>query len=176
MNRLQKARLKAQQVLQENNINGPYVDVFDLAQKYASVIEQELSDEVSGVFIPKGDRKYIVVNRNHPPVRKRFTVAHELGHALLHEYSTAHADKKFRFRDARSSEGSALEEIEANQFAAELLMPRKWIVKDIEQCPFELEQSDEHDDNFDTWVAELARNYDVSKQAMRIRLVSVMFT
>jgi len=95
---------------------------------------------------------------------------------LLHGYSTAHADKKFRFRDACSSEGSALEEIEANQFAAELLMPREWIVKDIEQCPFELDQSDDHDGNFDSWVAELAQKYDVSKQAMRIRLASVMFT
>lgn len=176
MNRLFRARRKAQQVLNENNVQGQCVDVYSLASRYADVIEQELSDEVSGVFIPKGDRKFIVVNKNHALVRRRFTVAHELGHALLHEYSTAHADKKFRFRDARSSEGTALEEIEANQFAAELLMPREWIVKDIEQCHFELELNDENDVQFDLWVGELAQKYEVSKQAMRIRLASVMFT
>ncbi len=58
-------------------------------------------------------------------VRQRFTIAHELGHFFLHRASsTVFVDAApIFFRDESSSNGSQREEIEANAFAAELLMP-----------------------------------------------------
>ena len=116
----------------------------------------------------------ILVNADHAKARQRFTIAHELGHLLLHGYTTAHADRAFKFRDARSSEGSALEEIQANQFAAELLMPRELLLKAVRARPLDHAADAADDDAFDAWLASLARRFDVSKQAMAIRISSVL--
>ena len=74
----------------------------------------------------------IGVNSLHHPNRQRYTIAHELGHLELHRQlitSEVHVDKGFPvlMRDPKSATGTELHEIEANQFAAELLMPRTLI-------------------------------------------------
>jgi len=72
-----------------------------------------------------------------------------------------HSKKRHRIRDGKSSKAVDPEEMEANRFAAELLMPTEFLVRDIEDL-----------ENFDpeSVVALLARRYKVSPQAMRIRL------
>ena len=57
------------------------------------------------------------MNTNHPAVRQRFTLAHELGHAVLH-HGSKHIDYRRNF-----SAPDDPREVEANKFAAELLMP-----------------------------------------------------
>ena len=67
----------------------------------------------------------IIVNANHPAERKRFTVAHELGHYLLHRlpevfpaiFETERSGVAFYTEDDKIEEG------EANAFAAEVLLP-----------------------------------------------------
>ncbi|WP_294796183.1 ImmA/IrrE family metallo-endopeptidase [uncultured Fenollaria sp.] len=66
------------------------------------------------------ENKIIRVNKNEPIYRQRFTIAHELGHILL-----GHEGKSFRKLDHKEY-GDFLErmnEVTANSFAAELLMP-----------------------------------------------------
>ena len=60
---------------------------------------------------------------------------HELGHFLLHEFDDIHVDRQFKvwLRSDASGEGADLEENEANLFAAELLMPERFLVKDVEK-------------------------------------------
>lgn len=65
--------------------------------------------------------KTIYIDGNEIYPRKAFTIAHELGHYFLHE------DKKADFfyrSEALKLEQNAVEEVEANKFAASLLMPR----------------------------------------------------
>ncbi|WP_460881211.1 ImmA/IrrE family metallo-endopeptidase [Pontibacter rugosus] len=59
-------------------------------------------------------------------VRQRFTIAHELGHFVLHQkYSELFIDKeKPLFRNQESSTGEHKREKEANAFAAAILMPQ----------------------------------------------------
>ena len=78
------------------------------------------------------------VNSLHAPVRQRFTIAHELGHAVLHAREGIHLDQAFRlrFRDQTSAMAIDPEEIDANSFAAELLMPadelnRVWVLRKV---------------------------------------------
>jgi Zn-dependent peptidase ImmA (M78 family) len=116
----------------------------------------------------------IVVNQTHAPARQRFTMAHELGHLLLHGYTTPHADRgyKLRYRNSTSAEGSVLEEIEANQFAAELLMPENLL---LEQLVDEgLEYVPVGDDNDDPRLTKLAQQLKVSRQALAIRLSNLL--
>lgn len=90
------------------------------------LIKEDLDDELSGMSFVKRDLKYIIVNQNHHTNRKRFTIAHEIAHHVLHhDYLTrnVHVDTLVLNRDSSSSDGVDRQEIEANAFAAELLMP-----------------------------------------------------
>lgn len=177
MARVQKAIREAHRVLLETKTSRVPVDVERLASRWAHVVRQQLDDDISGMLVPLpkavGGRHWaIVVNNSHSDVRQRFTIAHELGHVLLHGYTSTHADRSFkiRLRDSHSSEGSIREEIEANRFAAELLMPSDIIRRRLRNHVFEYvpeKQASERE------LDRLAREFNVSKQALQIRLSSL---
>ena len=122
-------------------------------------------DELSGFLYRdiKHDTSIIGINANHSRNRQNFTLAHELGHFFLHKFEDVHVDRSFRIklRSQVSSDGTDVEEIEANLFAAELLMPNYMLESDIEEF-------DGVDD--DESIADLANKYGVSTQAMMFRL------
>lgn len=105
---------------------------------------------------------YIVANRNEPEVRQRFTIAHELGHYIFHRalIGDGVADSPaYRAPDESIYDRTPLErfhEAQANQFAANLLMPRSLI-----------RQAEAEHPGLD--VRALARLFNVSEDAMRIR-------
>jgi Zn-dependent peptidase ImmA (M78 family) len=107
-------------------------------------------------------RPCIAVNPAHHINRQRFTIAHELGHYFLHEGLEEHVEENFRvaWRSADSSKAINWIEIEANRFAAELLMPTRFLETDLNS----LENIDKRS------VALLAIKYIVSPEAMKIRL------
>lgn len=86
--------------------------------------------EKSGAIVKRGKAFSIFVNANNSPSRKRFTIAHEIGHKLLHMSSAADAefvDTEDNFRSEYTSEGGEWteerrKEWEANVFASALLM------------------------------------------------------
>src|SRR4051812_48601125 len=99
----------------------PPVPVESIARKYAEVMRRPLPPDISGMLVPVPgiggkSRWIIVINSNDAAVRQRFTIAHELGHLLVHRYATPHADGRYlvRFRKEKSAKGSVREEIEAN--------------------------------------------------------------
>lgn len=57
--------------------------------------------------------------------RQRFTIAHELGHWVLHVKSSG-----AQFEVCRGKEATRVEQ-EANSFAACLLMPRRWVYQQL---------------------------------------------
>ena len=44
---------------------------------------EDMDDETAGVLIVKGEQRHILVNKGHSENRRRFTIAHELGHLFL---------------------------------------------------------------------------------------------
>ena len=98
----------------------------------------------------------------------RNLIAHELGHFRLHRGVAIHIDEDFRvnLRDEDSSKGVSWEEVEANRFAAELLMPTGFLFQDVEKFKNIDKQA----------VQNLARRYRVSSQSMEIRLANLGFT
>lgn len=83
---------------------------------------QEMDPDTAGFIIrEQGGPVEIYLNAYDAPVRRRFTLAHELGHYMQHQN-----DPEIGFVDVRNelaATGSDPSEIWANQFAAELLMP-----------------------------------------------------
>lgn len=96
--------------------------------------------------------------------RRRFALAHELGHYLLHYgESRVFVDSPTVFsRDGIAAQGVDRQEREANAFAAELLMPEQVLVGMIRQQP--LDAFDERA------VQSLAVKFGVSAHALTIRL------
>lgn len=78
------------------------------------------------------DTKVIFIDTKSKPGRQRFTVAHEIGHIVLNHLNEGN-NLSIACRDSMSSPSKAnLQEIEANAFAAALLMPEplvRWAYK-----------------------------------------------
>ena len=125
------------------------------------VLETDLEDDVSGLLLVNAGTATIIVNGNHHPHRQRFTIAHELGHLQLHalaKQEVLFVDKAF-YRNGHSSKGIDQQEIEANAFAAALLMPEKLISAELPQTRIS-----------DLDILRLATRFRVSEQAMALRL------
>src|SRR5690606_31509796 len=131
----------------------------------------QISD-ISGFILRSGKDAIIGVNSLHPNVRQRYTVAHELGHFLIHAQGMdeVHVDRVFsiQFRTQISSEGTDRDEREANFFAAELLIPKRFVEARLADAV----RMDLVDDSF---IEQLAREFDVSTQAMVFRLANLGF-
>lgn len=125
--------------------------------------------DVSGMIVRQGDVVTIGVNETQHPTRQRFTIAHEFGHFLLHEGMPVRYDHNFRvnLRSDKSSQGVDVEEIEANFFAASILMPRQFLEKDYEGHVVDI------DDPGMASAKDLAKQYKVSPQAMSNRLINL---
>jgi Zn-dependent peptidase ImmA (M78 family) len=160
---IRRIRQKVAQLLRDSRIVRPPVPVEAIAEKLGLKVRYApLEGDLSGALVREDGQAYIGVNSLHHLNRRRFTIAHELGHYVLHKGIKLHVDTDFRvnWRDNESSKAINPDEIEANRFAAELLMPTDFLVKDIDALK---------DVNQST-IDSLAKRYRVSSQAMKIRL------
>jgi len=130
------------------------INVTELAQELGVTIRFEhLEDDISGSLVKekKTGVWVMTVNSLHHPHRQRFTIAHELAHRVCHAANSDSFEDKTFFRNGDSN----WMEIEANQFAAALLMPERTFVDYI--------------DNVSSKVEDLARYFQVSSMAVRVR-------
>lgn len=179
---MSRAEAQAARLLKKAGITQAPVPVERLARGCGAQVRQvPFEGEMSGLLYREGQGAIIGVNSLHAPTRRRFTMAHELGHLILDHTMTQepvtegqeassgalHVDRKFLLRDARSSQAVDPQEIEANAFAAALLMPREMLRRDFAALREEMGDFDLEDDMV---VRVLAERYKVSLQAMLIRL------
>jgi Zn-dependent peptidase ImmA (M78 family) len=171
---IQSARNYAEMLIEHLGINDAPVDLDVVARHFnLQIIFISLDDDVSGLLITKPDRSCIAVREQDHKARQRFTMAHEIGHyCLRHQFEPGqhvHVDRGYAIsqRNTRSSTGTDQKEIEANQFAARLLMPTKLLQKSIREL--------NADHLYDIHVTKLAIKFGVSEQAMTIRLSGMGF-
>jgi Zn-dependent peptidase ImmA (M78 family) len=150
-------------LLRKCRVTKPPVPVERIAEQYGLDIRlAPYEGDLSGALVRTDKEAFIGVNSHHHPNRQRFTVAHELAHFFLHKGMRLHIDKNIwvNWRDDESSKAVQWEEIQANQFAAELLMPTAFLMRDLNK----IGRMNDH------LVQFLSRKYRVSSQAMDIRL------
>jgi Zn-dependent peptidase ImmA (M78 family) len=163
---MDKILSQVKDLLNTFGVNQAPVDVMSfIKQKDIDLSYEQLDDDWSGFCVRSPGGSKVVLNEKHHIHRQRFTAAHELGHLILHcghdDEEQVFVDKTVAYnRNDASSSGEVKKEIEANRFAAELLMPKKFIEKDIEG-----KESLRYED-----VEELAKKYEVSERAMTIRI------
>ena len=123
----QRAQREAIALLNKVGVSDPPVNPVEIARSLGMQVKfvtfSGESTEVSGLYDPSQDA--ILVNNDDAGVRQTFTVAHELGHKVLHEEWAKSESYRVLWRDLR--EGKDRWEKEANCFAANLLMPREMV-------------------------------------------------
>lgn len=151
----------ARELLQLSGVVKPPVSPWQVAEYLrVAVYLWDFPDEVSGIFVWFKGIASIGVNEDHPYVRQRFTVAHEIGHLVFNDDRELFVD----FEDAditarHEDEAQRSLEKKANQLAANLLMPADWLRNELTRY---------HHDIF-----ALTRRYEVSEQAMWFRLLNL---
>lgn len=124
---LQNMTEEQKKIFEKHKDNYPFPVVEFINELGIRTFADDLEDHNSG-YIKKDSsgQVSIVINQNHSVKRNRFTLAHELGHFFNdNEYLTKQSMIEDSFKLNRSKEGlPEKREIEANKFAAELLMPK----------------------------------------------------
>jgi Zn-dependent peptidase ImmA (M78 family) len=120
-----KARTKAQEVLSRFGLTQPPIDPERIAEDLGIDVvyvnfNPEVSNEISGFY--DFSEKRIYINKEINPRRMIFTIAHELGHALMHEDYAA-SDRYQVMPRTNYHMNKPAEEKEADVFAASLLVP-----------------------------------------------------
>jgi Zn-dependent peptidase ImmA (M78 family) len=166
-----KAEDRAIKVLQEVRIHAPPVPVEQIAKAYGVAVRyQAFKGDVSGMLYRDGPNSVIGINASDVEVRQRYTIAHELGHLFLHPGRDVWVDRNVRvnFRNAESGLAVNYEEIQANAFAAELLMPWKWV---IDEATMRVRTGQAQ--NVRQLIESLSKQFLVSRPAMEYRLINL---
>ena len=142
-----KSHHVATRVLRTFGVTKAPVDVRSIAKQMGVEVRETPEPGWSGAIQSSETTAVCWLNSTEAEVRKRFTLAHELGHLLLHPLG-------MEFRDVTFAGSSR--ESEANRFAADLLIPL-WML-------------DAYAPSMSGNVESLARAFSVSTHAMQIQL------
>lgn len=125
-----RVKREVKRLLAEFSITEPPVDPVRIAMHLGVtvyfVMFEPTRQNISGFF--DCDERAIFVNKDEFPLRQTFTIAHELGHKVLHEDWARSSEYKVLLRDQDGRTDDPHEK-EANAFAAHLLVPRTMLDK-----------------------------------------------
>ena len=151
-------------ILLNNDMYKIPVDIIKIANANdIRVYEGNLDKKISGAIRYNESTSIfeILVNKNDPKVRQRFTIAHELGHYFLHQdfliKEKLHIDVMYRTTDKNDPEveEQKAREREVDYFAGALLMNKTLLEKIYKET---------------NSIQELAEVFEVSVSAMTVRL------
>jgi Zn-dependent peptidase ImmA (M78 family) len=166
------AREKARALLTLRGYRFP-VDVRAIAQALEiPITERLLAENTRGTIGDIGGRRAIILNRDwkfSSEAERRWVLAEELGHVLLeHRLTESTAPGTQRIGLLEWQRGTY--EREAKAFAAELLMPlarlREWWLAETSLPAYSRDSGERND----LRIQKLAREFGVTKSAMRVRL------
>ncbi len=121
----------ARKILKKHNLSVPF-DLLNLVRSYAEVTFKKIPfDGVDGLCLnlktPNKQAK-IIIDTTISESRKNFTLAHELGHVIIPWHLGNIIDFNVEYLELQNYLYSIYEG-EANRFAAELLMPKEWVLE-----------------------------------------------
>lgn len=156
---MKRLRATPDDLLRVLDMTTPPVDIRLLVERMGiDLIEQPIDKPWCGQLDSSEDEAAITVNTNQAvhEVRRRFTIAHECGHLMLHGAGRKFRDVNFVGDNPQDVE----EERQANRFAAALLAP-PWMVESYAGI-------------FNYGTDALARLFVVSKQTLEIQMSRIM--
>jgi len=146
------------EIISKCKISSAPVPLDSVLKLYYGLTVDEDDIEGEGYIIDLGKiGGQIILNKSTKEERKRYTLAHELGHWILHT-------KGIKVGNHKKNETSTLIERWCNQFAAKLLMPEKLIVKKIKSIEKE---------HLLTTILSIPKSFQVSREALIIRISEI---
>jgi Zn-dependent peptidase ImmA (M78 family) len=139
------------------NSASPPVNVMRMAAELGILVKSTsaLPNDVSGRIFKSSlaqNGYCIEINANDSTTRQRFTLAHEIAHYVLHRDLIGDGiSDDAMYRSSLSSEY----EVQANRYAAEILLPTALLKREYRACPA---------------LAVLSKTFGVSEEALRIRI------
>ena len=166
------AEVRASRLLRDAGISRYPIPVEEVARHLGAVVSLQPfdSEDISGLlYRSAGNAPIIGVNSTNIAVRRRFTIAHEIGHLILHGGHELIVERHVHvnFRDSAGTVLSPAQEVEANRFAAALLMPGVLLERAMQTLLAGAPAPDTE------LVKRLALRFDVSRQAMEFRLAGL---
>ncbi|MFE2562998.1 ImmA/IrrE family metallo-endopeptidase [Streptomyces mirabilis] len=142
------------------------VDPEKVARELGAIVVQQGNDTgVSGMLLRRDGQIILGLNSDRPPVARRLTLAHLIGHLQLHRRRDLLLDTIDRHRYSKlSSMPLDREEAEANRFAAALLAPENLVRKAVAEAEFGTAAE---------LVEILADRFEMSRAAMGYRLMTL---
>ncbi len=134
--------------------SGAPVEIRSLAAALGIVVREGAIEEAGRLYL-RGESAEVLLNRQEPEERRRFTLAHETSHWLLHR--PVHDEACVQVRDIYDSE-----EYLCDKIAGAILMPRSWVAR-FRGRPRTL-----------ATVVEVADSAEVSLSAALVRLRDVL--
>jgi len=152
---------RASSIIHERNIRYPSeIYVRDIAMSLGALVRERELQGCEARLVRKGDIGIISVNSLIPEEgRKRFAIAHEIGHFILHKGTQLILCSE---EDMHVWKESKIQEMEANEFAASLLMPYEFIIKFIRIGQPTLDM-----------ISEIAKAFRTTLTATTFRYVSI---
>lgn len=142
--------------LKLNNLRGvDLADIFSIKEIYYDDLNP-LNGYLARIVSTPAFSKITVSSSLIYKNQKRFVQAHELGHFELHRDQKIICDSEKSFYDYHRNGG---QEVEANEFAAELLMPRAEFKNKVENRPFSVDIITELSEYFETSITSTAIRY-----------------
>lgn len=142
------------------------IDIYEIREAVLDGLE-------GGLIVPENKANgAILVHADRPETRKRYTIAHEIGHYVNPNHRASSPEgfrcsrKDMAIHSAKAGDRHAKMEAEANQFAAELLMPDSYIKSFMRR---RVGADLEH-------VIAMAEWFEVSKEAAARRYISKLDT
>lgn len=122
---IENAKNEALKILKGFGYTKPPVNIVEICKEMGLQIYETSFNEqanISGYY--DHQNKVIVVNDKDILSRKMFTIAHELGHYVLHKSYLEKVGQDILYRDSFITPQKDPKEIEANKFAANIMAPK----------------------------------------------------
>jgi Zn-dependent peptidase ImmA (M78 family) len=156
--RNQFVRQMAKKILAESNVKAPPVDLLQILTAHGIGYEEveDFPDTVDALIVEDGSKVYAAVNAKQHLHRRRFSLAHELGHYFMHRQGMPEEDITIDNPPSGDENDTATKspaEIEADLFAGELLVPLQMLKPYVQKG-----------------IPELSRLFLVSEQVVSIAI------
>jgi Zn-dependent peptidase ImmA (M78 family) len=123
---------------------------------YKGAWQIETDSDVIGLSLYYAEHPILLVRKQRDDSRMSFTLAHELAHIVLHKDSVADFESELHSQLQR--------EVEANEFAAELLLPKHLVLG------FDADHPPQNPEQFSDWLQPLTKQHGVSAAMALLRL------
>lgn len=179
---MQYSKMSAEKLLEALEITSAPVRPYSVAEKIGITVKSDLNWDKLGydgeIYLDKEHKPEIWISPTIPANRQNFTLAHEIAHLVLDVLPNIDDFKdpiKDDYSTLRRDGSKNLIELKANSYAAQLLMPKSFVLQAGEKLieAYQSEFGQTAKISIEEFIEKMALLFEVSKDAMKYRLLNL---